>query len=109
MKHFLKIKDGKVINSLVLNDSDAMTETQGQDFIKDVLRKDGLWLQTCPDCSIRGNHGGIGMFYDSEKDVFYHKQNHASWTLDDNGKWQPPTPRPSDQAFWDEENQSWIV
>ena len=39
---------------------------------------------------------------------FYAPQPYPSWLLDQNGDWQPPTPRPTDGFwYWDEENLMW--
>jgi hypothetical protein len=62
-------------------------------------------------------YAGIGYVYDFEKDIFIQKQPFASWTLDNNNKWQPPIPVPPDfiadnyqiAADWDEDNQRWII
>ena len=37
-------------------------------------------------------------------------QPNASWTLDENFEWQPPTPKPDDGKgyMWDEENTEWV-
>jgi hypothetical protein len=53
--------------------------------------------QTCKRTSYNGNirkqYAGIGYTYDAINDVFIAPQPFASWSLDQNFDWQPPTPR----------------
>ena len=68
--------------------------------------------QTCKRTSynhrIRKQYAGIGFTYDPIADVFIQPQPYASWLLDNNFDWQPPTPRPENgQWAWDEENKQW--
>jgi hypothetical protein len=47
--------------------------------------------------------------YDATKDEFVKPRRYASWFLDDNNDWQPPTPKPTDAFYdWNEETTSWI-
>ena len=32
----------------------------------------------------------------------------ASWSLDANNDWQPPTPKPEGDFYWDEDSLSWV-
>lgn len=58
---------------------------------------------------IRKQYAGIGYFYDSVNDVFIAPQPFASWSLDQNFDWQPPTPKPTEGFwYWDELTLSWI-
>ena len=54
------------------------------------------------------SRGGIGWTYDSNADVFIAPQPFASWTLDNNHDWQPPTPKPDGDYYWDEDTQTWL-
>ena len=57
----------------------------------------------------RGNYAGIGYTYRADIDAFVPPQPYASWTLDANVQWQPPTPMPTDSMYsWDEATTSWI-
>ena len=59
--------------------------------------------------NIRKQYAGIGYKYDSVNDVFISPQPFASWALDDNFDWQPPTPQPVEGRWnWNEETLSWI-
>ena len=69
--------------------------------------------QTCKRTSynnnIRKQYAGIGYTYDAVNDVFIAPQPFASWSLDENFDWQPPTPRPTEGFwYWDEDSLSWI-
>lgn len=70
--------------------------------------------QTCKRTSynhnIRKQYAGIGFTYLPDADVFVAPQPFASWTLDENHDWQPPTPMPVDDKryAWFEPNQQWI-
>lgn len=59
--------------------------------------------------NIRKQYAGIGYTYDPTNDVFIAPQPFASWSLDNNFDWQPPTPRPEGIKWsWDENTLSWI-
>ena len=70
--------------------------------------------QTCVRTSYNGNirkqYAGIGYTYDADADVFIALQPFASWSLDDDYNWQPPTPKPTDgkEYAWFEPNRQWI-
>jgi hypothetical protein len=69
--------------------------------------------QTCKRTSYNGNirkqYAAIGYSYDSVNDVFIAPQPFASWSLDLNFDWQPPTPRPKEGFWnWDEDSLSWL-
>lgn len=86
------------------------TEPFGQEFIRDVLGLLGEYKQTSFNGNFRGRYAGIGYLYDSERDQFIAPQPYASWSLDEAGDWQPPTPRPTDVPhFWDEAIQQWVT
>jgi hypothetical protein len=59
--------------------------------------------------NIRKQYAGIGFIYDAVNDVFIAPQPFASWSLDQNFDWQPPTPAPEGMDwYWDEDSLSWI-
>ena len=69
----------------------------------------GEWIETSLTGSIRKQYAGVGYTYDSTNDVFIVPQPFASWTLDSNHDWQPPTPYPTDGEFykWNEVTLTW--
>lgn len=57
----------------------------------------------------RKNYAGIGYTYDAERDAFIPPKPYESWTLnEDTCLWEPPTPMPEGQHYWDEDSQSWL-
>jgi hypothetical protein len=65
-------------------------------------------VRTSYNNNIRKQYAGVGFTYNEESDVFIAPQPFASWSLDGNFDWQPPTPMPEDgRYFWDEESLSW--
>ena len=106
MAHFAKIENNKVIQILVVNDD---LEHRGADFLANDLGLGGNWIQTSYNNNFRKQYAGIGYTYDAVNDVFIAPQPFASWSLDDNFDWQPPTPRPEEGFwFWDEDSLSWV-
>lgn len=59
--------------------------------------------------NIRKQYAGIGFIYDAVNDVFIAPQPFASWSLDQNFDWQPPTSMPTQgEWYWDEDSLSWL-
>lgn len=57
---------------------------------------------------IRKQYAGVGFIYDAVHDVFIEPKPYASWLLDENFDWQPPTPKPGEgDWYWDENNLMW--
>jgi len=65
-------------------------------------------LRTSYNGNIRKQYAGIGYTYDEVRDEFVALQPYPSWTLDENNDWQPPTPKPDGNYYWNEQNQTWI-
>jgi hypothetical protein len=66
-------------------------------------------LRTSYNNNIRKQYAIIGGTYDLTKDEFVAPQPFASWSLDENNDWQPPTPKPEGGFYWDEESLSWLA
>lgn len=111
MAHFAEIQNGIVTRVLVVaNDQ----EHRGQEFLANDLGLGGEWVQTSYNAATNGfrkHYAGIGYTYDPDRDAFYPPQPYPSWTLDDDCNWQPPTPRPNDDAIyeWNETNREWVL
>jgi hypothetical protein len=125
MAHFAEISDNTVLRVLVVPDEE---EHRGQEFLADDLGLGGTWIQTSyntqgnvhrgedgePDggTAVRFNYAGTGYTYDPDADAFYGPQPYPSWSLDENWKWQPPTPYPDGDPppfyEWDEGTTSWV-
>ena len=104
MAHFAEIdSDNKVLRVIVVGDEH---ETNGAEWCHNLLG--GMWVQTSYNNRIRKQYGSIGMTYDEVADQFVAAQPLPSWTLDSNNDWQPPTPKPEGDFYWDEESLSWL-
>ena len=75
MAHFAKIDlNNNVVDCIVVHDSVAATEIDGQNFIANILKKEGTWLQTSYNTKadvhqlggtpLRGNFGTKGSTWD---------------------------------------------
>jgi hypothetical protein len=104
MAHFAEILNGVVQRVIVVHDND---EANGAQFCHNLLG--GEWLQTSYNGTIRKQFAGIGFTYDHIRDEFVAPQPHASWTLDENNDWQPPTPKPDGDYYWNEATQTWLL
>lgn len=69
--------------------------------------------QTCKRTSfnnkIRKQYASIGSTYNAIADVFVSPKPFASWTLDSNHDWQPPTPKPDGTYSWNETQLEWVL
>lgn len=112
MAHFAKIENNVVAQIIVVHNDVVGTkfpasEPIGQAFIAS-LGLDGEWKQTSFNGNFRKQHAGNGYTYDATNDEFVAYQPFASWSLDANNDWQPPTPKPKGRYFWNEETVSWV-
>lgn len=109
MAHFAKMNGNAVSEVVVVNNADAPDEATGVAFCKMLFGQDTEWKQTSYNGNIRKQYAGVGFTYDAGADVFVAPQPFASWTLDVNHDWQPPTPYPNDggRYTWDEGTLSW--
>lgn len=69
MAHFAKIKNGTVVEVIVIGNEQAPTETEGKAFIAS-CGLDGEWVQTSYNANFRNKFAGIGDTYDPVNDVF---------------------------------------
>lgn len=112
MAHFAQITnsivtDIIVVNNDVLNSEYPISEAIGQAFIAS-LGLEGTWLQSSYNNRFRKQHAGIGFTYDETKNEFVAPKPFASWLLDANNDWQPPSEKPEGNYDWNEETLSWI-
>jgi hypothetical protein len=87
MSNYAQIVNGVVVNVIV---ADA-----------DFVAQSDLDYVLC-------TRGGIGWTYDEQANQFVAPQPFESWTLDENNDWQPPTPKPDGQYYWNEATQTWL-
>ena len=144
MAHFAKLgANGKVIQVLTLNNSDMLNadgvedESVGQQYLETHNNWPAqMWIQTSYNTSgnthnsgdnskaFRGNYAGIGMEWDEDNQIFWHKKPYPSWVKDTTtATWKSPigdapalTAEQQSQNEanthrwgyqWDEANQSW--
>jgi hypothetical protein len=103
MAHFAEILNGVVQRVIVVHNNE---EANGAQFCHDLLS--GEWIQTSYNGNIRKQFAGIGYTYDHVRDEFVAPQPFESWTLDENNDWQPPTPKPDGDYYWDENLLVWV-
>jgi len=114
MAHFADIKNGLVQRVIAVANSDCgggefpESEPIGQAFIASI-GLDGEWKQTSYSASFRNCYAGIGFQYFAETDKFVPIQPFASWTLDSNHDWQPPTSKPEGDYYWNEAELAWVA
>ena len=87
MSDYAQIVNGKVVNVIVA-DADFVAQSD----------LDYVLL----------SRGGIGWTYDEHANQFVAPQPFESWTLDENNDWQPPTPKPDGNYYWNEATQTWL-
>ena len=149
MAHFAKLgANGKVIQVLTLNNSDMLNadgvedESVGQQYLETHNNWPAqMWIQTSYNTvnnthssgdnskAFRGNYAGIGMEWDEDNQIFWHKKPFPSWVKDiSTANWKAPVDKPelTDEQKtqnepvdentppthmwvydWNEENQSW--
>lgn len=116
MAHFAKIENGIVVEVIVINNNAIdggnfpESESIGQQFLKE-NGFEGFYLQTSYNNNFRRHFAGIGYTYDKEKDIFISPQPYPSWSLNEEGDWEPPFPAPNDENnyFWNEQLNNWIT
>ena len=122
MAHFAKLDENNiVITVLVISDSDAPTEAEGEAFCKNLFKVTNTFKQTSYNTQegvhllggtpFRKNFAGIGYEYDSSRDAFIPPKPFASWVLDESTcVWEAPVARPNDGKYydWNEENRQWV-
>lgn len=109
MAYYAKINSENIVED-VLKIPD-IHESRGHEYLANDLNLGGRWIQTSFTGKIRKNFAGIGMIYDEENDRFLFPQPFPSWSLDSEGDWQPPVPKPiSDELYtWNETSQEWEI
>jgi hypothetical protein len=87
MSIYAEILDSKVVNVIVADPEFIATQTE----------------KTYVLCE----RGAIGWSFDGTN--FVAPKPFASWTLDSNHDWQPPTPKPEGMYSWNEAQLKWIM
>ena len=122
MAHYALIDSSNVVVNVITGVDENIIQTDlngtqvgGSSEAWEVFYSSRPWFAglVCKRTSYNGNirkqYAGIGYTYDAVNDVFIAPQPFASWSLDENFDWQPPTPRPEGISwYWDENSLSWI-
>ena len=123
MAHFAKLDENNlVLEVIVVADSDASTEADGQTFLQNLYKNTSTYKQTSYNTiagehklggtPFRKNYAGVGYTYDASKDAFIPPKPYNSWTLnEDTCQWDAPVAYPDDGEgyVWKEDTQTWVV
>ena len=102
MAHFAKIdENNNVVDCIVLHNDVVTSEEAGKEFIQNVLKKDGTWLQTSYNTEagehklggtpFRGNFGIKGCTWEPISQVFMPEKPFPSWVISNTApKWTSP-------------------
>jgi hypothetical protein len=111
MAHYAFLDSNNVVTEVIV----GKDETELIDGLTPEVWYGNFRGQTCVRTSynaatngFRKQYAGIGCTYDSVADVFVMPQPFASWTLNENHDWIPPTPRTEIDTMWDESSLSWL-
>lgn len=120
MAHFAEVDDNNnVLRTIVIandainnNDGTGDNEELGVSLAQQFTGSTNRWVQTSYNGSFRRQFPNrSGFTYDETLDVFIEPAPFASWSLDSDGYWQPPTPKPDDTEtvfyLWNEDTLSW--
>jgi len=111
MANFALIKQNIVIAVIVVDNEILLSngvevEQLGVDFvdslnIKNIYPYDTV-RQTSYNSNTRNKYAGIGDIWDEANNVFISPRPFSDWTLNENFKWEAPTPYPNDgkHYFW---------
>lgn len=110
MAHYAFINENNIVTEVIV----GIDETELIEGLDTETWYGNFRGQTCVRTSYNGNirkqYAGVGFTYNSQADVFIAPQPFASWSLDENYDWQPPTPRPEEGYwYWDEEEGEWLA
>jgi hypothetical protein len=123
MAHFAKLDENNlVLQVIVVADSDAPTEAEGQIFLQNLYKTTDTYKQTSYNTyggvhatggtPFRKNYAGVGYTYDASKDAFIPPQPYNSWTLnEDTCQWESPVSYPTDGNLykWNEDTTQWVL
>lgn len=109
MAHYAFLDDNNIVTEVIT----GIDETELIEGLDPETWYGNFRGQTCKRTSynhnIRKQYAGIGFSYDEVADEFVAPRPFASWTLDANNDWQPPTPKPEGDFYWDEDSLSWVA
>ena len=100
-----------VIDNNVITNNGSEVEQLGIDFI-DTLNIKSIYdyntvRQTSYNSNTRNKYAGIGDTWDETNNVFISPRPFSDWTLNENFKWEAPTPYPNDDKHYVWVNGKW--
>ena len=100
-----------VIDNNVITNNGSEVEQLGIDFI-DTLNIKSIYdyntvRQTSYNSNTRNKYAGIGDTWDEINNVFISPRPFSDWTLNENFKWEAPTPYPNDDKHYVWVNGVW--
>jgi hypothetical protein len=113
MAHFAKLDENNIVLEVVVINNlelDPLNEeASGLIWLENWSGGYTNWKQTSYNGSMRKNYAGIGFEYRPDLDAFISPQPYPSWVLDEDAKWQAPTPYPNDGGIykWVEDDLNW--
>jgi hypothetical protein len=114
MAHFVEIDANNIVTRvIVVADRDCgggqfpESDPIGAKFCNKLLG--GIWKQTSYNNNFRKRYAGIGYSYDPALDMFIEPQPYPSWTVNTEGDWQAPVPKPEGAYEWNEDTQAWVA
>lgn len=112
MAHFAELDPNNIVlrvtvvsNADLLDENGVEQEALGVALCQKMLG--GKWIQTSYNGNFRKKFALIGDTYNDSLDSFIEPQPFGSWSLDGNGDWQPPVPKPDGENQWNETTLSW--
>jgi hypothetical protein len=107
MSHWAELDENNIVLRVTVGDNNDPNGDEGYQWLVDNLG--GIWVKTSYNRNIRKNFAGIGYTYDETLDAFISPQPYPSWVLDEDAKWQAPTPYPSGDGIyqWVEDDLNW--
>jgi len=107
MSHWAELDENNIVLRVLVGDNNDPAGDEGYQWLIDNLN--GTWVKTSYNNKIRKQYAGIGFYFDALNDVFIAPKPFASWSLDQNFDWQPPTPMPEEGFWsWDEDSLTWL-
>ena len=109
MAHYAFLDENNIVTEVItgIDETELIEGVDAETWYSNF--KGQICKRTSYNGNIRKQYAGIGFTYDAVNDVFISPQPYASWSLDNNFNWQPPTPRPEGMGwYWNEVEQVWV-
>lgn len=134
MANFAKLSDNNEVlavltvnNSDILDENNQESEAKGIEFLTAVhgwtnwkqtsfntregkhYQNDNTTLSADQSKAFRANFAAVGMVYDPVNDIFKEAFSiYTGWTMNNTtGRYEAPTPRPSENHYWDNNTETW--